>query len=304
MADWNEIAQIATAAGAIIAAISLYSGYLLYRTSKRDAYATDFRLAVSTCKATARKLDSILTYELANEMAHAAVYSTDFDIFFDDAYKQLYQDTSQSEEEHQRHLKEISTNIESITVPIRTTLIRDYEAGLMAMAGAIARYETDLPAFYRVFSSVQTRFSKELYRFKKTATDEEDWGKILVECVDKDKEERGSIDSAARLRHRFAYYLTGVIGFENNEDQKDINNLIELLTLVGDAYLRRDNREIAARSRHERAISMKPMSKIETIPEDLHEAGRALGDFLTKPEMLEYVDLLRKLFPSANIDWQ
>lgn len=301
MVNWNDVAQAATTIGVIVAAASVVSGYVIYRASRRDLAASDLRLAIVTCKDTVLKLMSMVNDELANDIAHAAVYAQDFDLFFTDAYDRLYRDQGQADEDRQIHLKDLAENIEKMTVPLNGDLVRDYESSLMALSAAIAPHETNYPALYRVVSALRFRLRNELVIYKNAAWNRQGaWGSILQAI---DSEEHAEIDSVPRLRHRFAWRLTETISGIIDNDRADIANIYLLLSLVGGAYLRMTNARLLARSRKERTIPMKPITKTGNIPEDLYEAQHALDKLLSLKEGLVFVELAGKLFPNDNFDW-
>lgn len=279
--QWETVAQVATALGVLVAAASVASVYIMYRIGQREEYASALRLTIVSSRSICHRLNMLLDYELANELAGTVSYSRDFELTFLDAYNLWFSDDKKEIEE-----EALQTLIGPITVPIQTPTVNAYEKDLLRIEQDMARYQRDFPALYRVLSGAAVVF-RNILRNAKELVRNEDTARFIFRYLA--ETEQSAIDSVERLRFRYNFWLI-VLGIRKtlDNDQADIDDILEMLDLVTDAYLALDDRGVAQASARERKVTLIPLASTTKISEDLREAEKALEYVLTAQQLRDY----------------
>jgi hypothetical protein len=284
--DWNTIAQIATALGVGIATVSIYSSYQLYQLTRRDEYAKNLRRSILLNQDRCDRLNASVNYELTNEMVNCVVYSKDLEIPLNEIFINFFNPPStEKEEELKKHIEEF---FPSITVPIRSPLLVSYDTLIFDISSDLALYQMEAPGFHRVMLSLKTLFKNIENQIKVISRDEDLWKEILVSLL-----EKKDIPDLDRLRYELSTIFIAVIQQQYlRQNQENIDNLLEISSIVSDAYLSLTEDMLLKLTKLEKRQVLIPASKTKTIIEDLEEADKCLLFLLDTDAMRKYRELV------------
>ena len=285
--DWDLISQIATSAGALLAAGSLVGGFYLYRLNQRDEQAAQFRLMLAGTQSRLAHLKDQVSYELARELASTVVNSPDLELPLRDLYAFSHPDSGAApdEEEIVKHMKE---NFPLVTVPINTPLVRDYQAETTTVKADIAPYQKDFPGLFRVLASNAQIISNVLRNEKEIARDDELWRGVLPKIIEDGDRAR----SFEHMRGLLGDLLTQAVMQHMQNSQRQIELLNQMLDLVMDVYFDQSPKDLKHMSRRERSEKVVPVTRTERITEDLAEARKCLRHVFTTTAQVESYDQL------------
>lgn len=287
--DWNLASQVATALGTLIAAGSLGAGFQLYRISKRDEYVASLRKALADSRANCHRLRQLMAYDLANEIVNSVVYSPDVEVALDEIFERFFRLDSFDEAVWTEYSTE---QFPVITTAIRSPAVEKYEEVLFATESTIAQYQVDYPGLFRVLRSTLTLFQNAITGNKELIRNEDMWRKIIKDAL---LPRRSSIGSVQKLKRELAEFLVGLSQKHMEATDKQVVSLLSVIDLVTDAYLARSERNLIAISRKERKQVLIPMSKTETITQDLREAEKCLRLVLSQDDALNYRESVARI---------
>jgi hypothetical protein len=284
--DWNTIAQIATALGVGIATISIYSSYQLYQLSRRDEYAKNLRRSILLNQDRCHRLNASVNHELTNEMVNCVVYSKDLEIPLKEIFIKFFNPPStEKKEELKKHIEEF---FPSITVPIRSPLLVSYDTLIFDISSDLALYQIEAPGFHRVMLSLKTLFRNIENRIKEILGTEDIWKEILSGLL-----EDNDIQDFDKLRYRLStIFIHGIRREYLSQTQKNIDNLLEISSIVSDAYLSLTEDKLVKLTKIEKQQILIPVSKTVTIIEDLQEADKCLLFLLDSDALRKYRELV------------
>lgn len=295
----ETVAQIATAVGALIGAGSLVAGFVLYRRTKRDAYAASLRQAIADSRANAAVLRGLLTYEVMNEISGAVVYSRDLELVTEQIYGGYFEPSAEAREESE--LKQfLDIHFPTITVPIRTRSVELAEARLAELARVIAPFQSDHPGLFRVVNGLGTLFRNSLDQIKAAVRDEKSWEKIIPSLhsgrVWKPAVRdalREQITSVHRFRAELHQVFVALLMDAVQEPRAVIGDVAELLDLVADAYLRQTEIGLERFAKGS-PTELTPIAETGSVTDDLREAERALTSILSREEALSFREIVTR----------
>jgi hypothetical protein len=297
--DWDTIAQVASALSVGVATVSIYASYRLYQITRRDEYVNNLRKSILLNQERCSRLNALINYELTNEMANCVVYSKDLEIPLDEIFASFFNPPSPDKgEELGNHIKD---SFPAITVPIHSPLIEAYDSILFDISSDLALYQIESPGFYRVMFSFRTLFSIIKTRIKSILRDENIWKKILINQLG-----RKDIQDSDKLRRTVTDIFIFVIQKQYLlEIQKDIDNLLEISSIVSNAYLSLAEDKLIKFSRLEKQQSLIPTYGTDTITADLEEADKCLRLLLNEEDLRKYRELVvrfdeRNVSPSSS----
>ncbi|MFI0789532.1 hypothetical protein ACH4Q6_28475 [Streptomyces lydicus] len=272
VSGWATAAQVATTFGTTIGLGSLGSGYYIFRKGRMDRYASEFRANLSEAISGFESLNDLITYEMANEVAATAVYARDLEPFFEDAQKALSL-PEQDFDEFVKHCFDESP----IIVAIHTRLTQTCEQILSHIEPSMTRYQTDFPGAYRLTRTASTIFARILREHKRIARKEKIWQGILRYLRAKDALRDGDTD---RLRAAFSGYLAMAIARSEEAAEDDIDDILEMLRIVGTAYMGCSDKRVLKNRAEQGRVRMRPWPEIPTFTEELYEDEKALRALL------------------------
>jgi hypothetical protein len=280
--------DIATSIGALVAGVSLVAGFVLYGLNQRDAMAEQFWQALGAAKPTSQQLRQMVSYELASDLANAAIYSRDLAIPFQDLYAFAKPPSGKGPDR-----AEISTYLDKffpiITVPLATPLAHRFEDQVTALATGVAPHQETFPGAYRVANSMALLCAGILIKTKELVRDEVKWRDYLPDIV---VDQRTS--SLGHLKWQTGESLTDA-GMERLLPSKErVELLVQMIDITFDAYFRMTAKELKRVSRAEQKELVRSISETETIGDDLREAAKCLHHVFGAKEMEKFRGLLAK----------
>ncbi|NUL02069.1 hypothetical protein HRW07_02150 [Streptomyces lunaelactis] len=286
MGNWEIASQIATTFGSFLGILTLMSGFVLYRNSKRDAYVTNFRKDLSDAQSSCQRMDSLVTYDFANELATSVVYRGDFECFFEDA-KEVFRKAKVEQSNGKRVGGFLEDRLESepITVAIHTDSTKIYEDLLTEVQGIAGRRQADFPGLYRVLSSAHQLFRSLLVGYEKTVRDEQVWMDVFSSL----QKNGDSFETSDHLRSKFAAMLTKQIGHEEERLQQNADDILEIIDLTVSRYaaLAKNGAFFRQSAKEKRAV-MKSMRDTREAVDALLEAEKALKSIFSEDDLLKY----------------
>ena len=284
--DWNTIAQIATALGVGIATVSIYSSYQLYQLTRRDEYVKNLRRSILLNQDRCDRLNAAVNHELTNEMVNCVVYSKDLEIPLNEIFINFFNPPStERKEELKKHIEEF---FPSITVPIHSQLLVSYDTLIFDISSDLALYQIEAPGFHRVMLSLKTIFGNIENRIKGILREEDIWKEMLADLL-----EKKNIQDFDKLRYTLSTIFIAVIQQQYlRKTQKDIDNLLEISSIVSNAYLSLTEDMLVKLTRLEKQQILISASKTKTIIEDLQEADKCLLFLLDADAIKKYRELV------------
>lgn len=284
--DWNTIAQVASALSVGVATVSIYASYRLYQITRRDEYVNNLRKSILLNQERCSRLNALINYELTNEMVNCVVYAKDLEIPLHEIFVSFFNPSSTGKgEELGNHIKD---TFPAITVPIHSPLIEAYDTILLDMSSDLALYQIESPGLYRVMFSLRTLFSNIKIRIKKLLRKENIWKEILVSLLDS-----MDIQDSDKLKRTVTEIFIAMIQKQYLlETQKDIDNLLEISSIVSNAYLSLAEDKLIKFSKLEKRQSLIPTYKTDTISADLQEADKCLRLLLNEEDLRKYRELV------------
>lgn len=289
--DWSVIANIATALGMLISGASLLAGFLLYRISKRDAFVSGFRQVLADVKTKCHKIDELITYELSHEVIASVVKAPDMDYYLQTVFEYFKANPQLANEVVTKYLKE---EFPAITVPVYSGIVDKYLNIIDSLQSTIAPYQHSFPGFHRVVSPVIMLLRNYVYATKRFATDDDVWENILATMYE---EEKGCFSSFECFRERLRVVFIQLLEehVHNEDRQKDINDILQIIDMIAKAYADLNERKLYRQSKSEKNITLVPESEIETATGDLREAEKCLKSLLGQDQLLNFRELVTRV---------
>lgn len=224
----DDVARIAGTVSAIVAALTLASGFYFYRRRNIDEYASRFNsdmVLVRTRFAQMRQM--ILRYDFQDEIAAAVVNNPRYDGLFRRLYRinRRSADTDNWNEYVEKYFSQAK-----ITASVRSPGIQPYEDRLNDLAELAARYKVQYPGLFWLLWAVHRVFGAAFIFFKRIARDEDTWVSVLKEMGGQ------TYSSASEVRSIFIYNLWTELAGQKMQFRQDVDQLFEALDLVSQAY--------------------------------------------------------------------
>jgi len=285
--NWDLASQVATSLGALLAALSLAAGFLLYRINRRDELAAQFRRMIGATRPGLDQLQYMVSFELASELAGAAVYSRDLELPLHDVYAYARPDSGEKPDDDEV-VEYLAKRFPVITIPLNTPLVERYQGLTASIAAEVAVYQATFPGIYRIVSSVGLLFEGILFEEKTKARDEDRWEEILPGLL----QDEELVSSLTHMKWMLVEIITTNLMSYIAESRTQVLILTKMIDLVIEAYLSKTARELRRISRIERKEKIKPFTETKSIAEDLQEAERCLAHALSATQQRRYRELL------------
>ena len=277
--------NMATILGIVVSTLTLISAYNIYRLGKRDSYVKEIRNTLITFQYNCRSINQLLTYEIAHELVYDVVYSVQMNKILSKIYSKCFN-------ENEEVLKQELDNFDPITTSIHAELLSQYNQTLKNNAQESSKIYTDFPSLYRVYETVISIFYHTIDVSKNVIRDEDLYKKILLEAYN----EKDNILNVDDLKDYIFYtFMSGIQSGILKESQKNIDDILDILTMTTNSFMRLTDKGILKQKSNERKLNFKEMDKTETIFEDLLEAERGLGAVFSNEEMLQFRELSTRI---------
>lgn len=286
--NWGQIADISTTFGVGISTLTLVSGFRLYRMSKQHEYIKQIRNILISFKFNSDSLNQTLSYEIVNEIVSTVIYSNSIKNDLSKIYSEFFDESEKSQTELQEYLKKLKP----ITVPIHSQIVEDFKANLKLNSELSSQVFTDYPAMYRVFESTIYLFNDIIDISKHMVRDEE----MFADFVNEAFEEKEEIKSLEDLQdHIFHLYMPVIIQKQGRNDHKDAEDMLNILGLTVNAYMRLTDSQLYKQRRKESNTKFKAFDKTEDMFEDLLEAEKGLKIIMGDSEILIFRELSTRI---------
>jgi len=283
LTDW---ANLGTAAGSVLAGLSIFAGFYLYKKGKRDEFSSVIRKKLIDIREKCYELNRLVTYELAHEVTETVIFSPGVTY----QLTKLINDVRASGIPDKNLDEYVKHNFPAVTTPVNSPLISDIESIIRSAKSDIGELRFAFPGLYRVTYPVISVLSIIVGHHKRITRDDEIWEKLLPEILKKEKDK--SVEDIQHILHRI--FLSFCHKRVAEHDQEDINDLLSLLDLTLDAYLDKTNKELENISLKERRAKLKPISQTKKINDDLREAEKVLDNVLSPDDIKMYRELIVK----------
>jgi hypothetical protein len=288
--DWATVTEAATTIGEVASAVALMSGFVLYKITRRDDYVAEFKRMIAAVRGRCHHLDDLITSELIGEVVRSVVFSKELERPLKQVLDLFFNATPRPAEDELVEFME--KKFPPITVAVHSPLVDSYESLLIQIDSDLAKYQTEFPALYRVFSAVRGLLGNVERALKRTAKSDELWGTLIPQMFKKETE-RHDLDG---FRDRIAIALIGLSSQAMAEKgQRAIDNALTLLDIVADAYLALPEHRVLRWSKYEKSVRMIPLKDTKKTTDDLREAEKALKKLLSQDEALQFRQLLTLL---------
>lgn len=289
--NWNLISQISTTVGAIVAALSILSGYQLYRKSKKDAYVDKINSLLLDFTNSCNEMDRYLDNELIHDMVYSIIYRDDFTDMLTVLINNISEkpDIISDDEKLEKFIKE---TLPSVTHPILSVICKQYDQLGKEIILKASFIKSDFPALYRLIISVNGLFSAISRNNKYLLHDDNVWEKMVAYVI---KEEAPNYE-INNFKSKLLLYFVGILHEKSKDaqDQEDINCMITIVKMIIPKYSVHINRNVYKTSRKEKSEKMK--EDCPTLIEDFLEVEKVIKRFLLSPdEVLEYRTLITEL---------
>ncbi len=179
--NWETISQIATSLSSITGAASLVAGYQLYYSSKKDEYLKNYRAILSRLNANCQKLNRLVSYELFHEMSYSVICQDEVEAMLTNLRNKIKEKGIEDIGKDDDKLKKfIKSNIPNITMPVRSSIVNDYESTIDLCYFDISRYNIDYPGLYRIIDAILKIFRNINFSNRKLVASEEIWSILLA----------------------------------------------------------------------------------------------------------------------------
>jgi hypothetical protein len=174
----NTVAQLATAFGVAISALTLICAFIFYDRQTKERYASELKADILLMRTRFERMAEMLKeYDFKHEIATCVVRDDLFYEFFEAMSEQGKKSGSNGWD---GCVDEFFGAVK-ITAPVHAPLVKRYEECLKEVTHAAARYKAELPGFYRVAFAVRLLFGEIFDFYKHIARSEDHWSKILKE---------------------------------------------------------------------------------------------------------------------------
>nr|WP_294862633.1 hypothetical protein [uncultured Fluviicola sp.] len=286
----SDLSDISTTLGVIISTLTLYSAYRLYKSGKRDEYTKNIRNILISYQYNSINLNNLLSYDITHEIVSNVIYSKNLDRTLSKIFNKYFLINNTIS------LEELENNIDEdfppITISIHTELLSQYNFLLRQNSEQASKIYTDYPCLYRVYESVNFIFSQTINLSKHIARDE----KIFIDVITEMKSNNETFESIDDFKEQFYMGFMHLIGQKHQEsDQHDINDVLSLLDLTTNAYMRLNDSYLFKQRVKESKIDYKDFDKTDSIFEDLIEAEKGLITIANNQEILKFRELSTKI---------
>ena len=289
--SWSITAEIATVFGSLLAGISVASGYYLYYINQRDERIRRLRESITNALNISETLDRLLTYETAYESFHAVAQTGSVKFILKQVFNKFFSPDHQGSHNSESIADYLTAEMPTIGTSIHSPMVEAFESRLDQLQLEASRVQFDHPGVARVIYANHALMGNALHTYKKLMRDEEAWRSALKQ-LHSDEKQRGRIESLDVLILRLEALFIGTSQkMLQKHHQNKLDDCMNILSLVVNAYLRKKPRQIRMISRFERGLKIRARKEIETIPEDLKEVEKCFGKALTQDELLKYREL-------------
>ena len=275
---YKNLADISTTIGVVISTLTLVSAFRLYKLGKRDIYLKEVRNILIAYQYNSENLNKLITYEISHELIHNVVYSKQIDRLLSKVFEDSFV-TNKEKPELEKDLE----NLNPITVAIHSELLKQFDTILKLNSQEASKIYTDYPSLYRVYKAVDFTFSQTIEISKQMVRDEELFKNLIIDAYDSKFE----IKNIEDLKEFIFFALMSLIqGKHNDNDQKDIDDILNILMLTTNGLMRLSDKELFIQKEREKKIEYKDLDSTNDIFEDLLQAEKGLRLILKEDELL------------------
>lgn len=281
--DVAAVSQILTSVGSIATAGTIVSGFVLYQQGKRDAYVTKLRTTVTQLRSDVSRLDGLISYELANEIASSVVYSREMECPLQEIWEEWFEGQNpKSMEDFKTYLKR---QFPPVTVAANSRLQKSHEELLAALELNGESLRFSYPGLFRIVSADKTLFRNIVAKARLLAHDNSVWeDQLLPGCFEK----HDQIRSVDKLKAIILTNFVATMGTWFKKGQADINDLLEITQICANSYLSLSDKKILQASAQERSAKLDTLPERSTLIEDLDDAETALKRWMPQDTITKY----------------
>lgn len=286
-----NIAHLATAVSAVVAAGSVLSGFILYRLSRRDQRLKEIREGMVMASAVANQLDRSLSFEIAYEIVTETASSVILEPFLKNLHETYFNCERDKKDELNEYLEKNTPVIYGSVSSARTTA---FENGLIAIDSEASKIEFDFPGVARALYASSNILRNAYHVQKRLVFSEDAWKAAIKQCYEDQEIDLTRYDFF--LSELAQLFVGTVLGSLKRTGQDTINDTLKSMEIVVRNYLEKDPNELLKASKFQKSVKLTPVSEAESVAENLRELERSMGDTLPSDDLLQ----LRQY--SAQID--
>lgn len=282
-----DYANLGTTVGALVSALTLLSGFILYYLSKRDSSVYSTKEILVKIREACESLNNSVTYELAHEISEAVIFCPAMTYNL----RKIWIYINEKERNIDEIKKYIDDDFPPVTIPIHTPLTQEIDAIIRNATSDLAKLRNTNPGIYRVASPVIIMLSNIITKYKGIIRDDEIWKKMLVNCFQELYAEKSEQD----LQHRILYIQNALLNDMAKKDQEDIDDMLSIMDMTFDKYLGMNTRKVSKISRKERKLKFLSPKEAPKVTDDLRDAEKFLLSIFNQHELLSYREMIVKV---------
>lgn len=288
----EQILDIITATGTVVAAGSIISAFALYRLQKTDEYLSEVRKALQNLSNSISELNDMIDFELAYELSAELVR----DPLVQPSIRKLYNVCNEiiANKENEKDAKEKIQEVFGVFgTSFQNPLAIRYSTTISNITQQAVTFYPAYKGLFR-FSKACAAFMNRLFTtYKRMIIDEDLLTVVVYNELVCDNE---PWDSFEDFQKSFLDYLVSLVGrMQADISQKDIDCICELVNMVYSAHIELSRHEWKKLKRKSKRIRLVPDSQIKTITGDLREAEKCFREVMDRDQSNRYASLVQTI---------
>ena len=286
------ILQTITALGTVVAAISIVTAFILYKTQKRDEYLGTVRSALQYLQNGMDELNSLLNYELAYELASSAVFSIETQSCWKNIY--IICNSAISESKNKDEVKEsIRKSLGFFAISFQTKLVIEYNKIISEIMQKSTVFHPEYQGLYRLSRACSYLMRNVLTSYKAAVTNEKLLSDLIYNQIIEKKLQIESYDDFQK--ELLDHYISILETIRRKHDQRDIDCLIQIVEMVYNAHILLSSQELHEVALKTKKLQLKNSRDISTITAELREAEKCFRQIMSRDDSMIYASLVRSI---------
>ncbi len=295
----NDILNVVTALGTVVAAISIISMYVLHRIEKREEYLSKVRSVLQMLQNNMEELNGLLNYELAFELVYTLLYNHSSQPCIRKLYE-ICNSCIANKTDEESSVKLIRSTLGVFGVSFQCELAVRYNELISELKKQSVVFYPQYKGLFRFTKACTTLMRNVFNNNKKFLLDEDLLAQFFYNTLIKDENKWPCFKD---FQKELMDNLISILEVRRvKRSQKDVDNLLELTDIIYSVHIELSDREWKKLAWKNRKTQSKPDKEVDTVTGDLREAEKYFRTIMNRDRSNEYASLVQKIEDRNNSD--